>query len=1001
MKKLVIVFLFIFSLCFECFSQEISTKKNSQYETISWEKVEKTRKYEVNIERLNEKGKWVKEIKQTTKETSIDVSLVPGSYRVSITTFNILGKKTITEWTNFYILDEYTPYLFKDYFPKSSEWKVPVLYLNFKDQDSSEISGTRKFITAERGFDENTFFIKGKNIFTDDTRFYLTPSNKSLDGGKEYVPFYTGRKEVQLTVVRRDPAKNGVYVSYDKDKLFSGYYSLEARNGNSKDTYGIFVLADRPMSIIPEDFEQDARYKVNALSVEQNSEVRFTITGKGFSPNTRFSLVPTNTSGIPYPYAIDKNRLVIPVNLMDKSNVDDSGTVKIEFSCNSRDMRTGYYYIQADNGGNEVAKSLVLIKVPMIEDSEIQIKRIKTKVNKRTQKMELSLVGENLESAKSIMMVSEYLPDNDCNNFISLKNLSSIFKGSKFVTTINPEDIVFGDYVILIDTDDGVLYQYMNIDKHASVKKLNLNEERAAKKFLRPENGSEVIDYNNEVVDKVTFVNGETEIVIKRPSLFPYLRFSIALAGGSNSGEGDYRLGFDIFDNKWFSLNAGVKYNPYYKLSDYITKECLSAEISTKFIVPLKFLSPYIGVCAGYNLIDPLTNYNVFSNSVPVNNLQFKTGFFDQSDFYLVTQVGFHIIDFYDVKWNMEFHYFNNKNFQEGNDFRHNIINTVSIGVKFPLRKTTFTRNVVSKGVVILKAGEVFASDYKNISNVNFITFDTGVTEVNGFVNNKYLEEVSMSPTVEVIGPAAFKNCTNLSDVDLYIGEDGKLNTISAEAFAGDLDILSIYIPDSVRTIEKNAFSGWTSGQTIYLQWNKNDNTKRDLIGLDNTNAVIFYKDGIYNPGVYKNPYENYENWITYPGVKYSKASVYDKREYKNAIRVTGRIFDYDDVIKDSQNNILTQYAKKGASINFKVEGDGSEYTFLVRTSDGDIFKYDFKTKDEKISEISIPYSNLKPYKDTKNKKLNKNDIVFAQIVPSRSNTTEVTAYFFDFEVEK
>ena len=184
MKKLEAVFLLSFLLFFSLNAQEKSTK---QYETISWSTVEKSIKYEVNVEKLDDKNKWEKVYSKQTKKTSLEVLLEPGSYRVAITTFNILGKKIVSDWTSFYILNEDTPYLFNNYYEQNSEWKVPVLFLNFKEENSEAAEKLRGVIKSEKGFAENSFFVKGKNIFSQNTSFSLVPSDSPLNGGKNYI----------------------------------------------------------------------------------------------------------------------------------------------------------------------------------------------------------------------------------------------------------------------------------------------------------------------------------------------------------------------------------------------------------------------------------------------------------------------------------------------------------------------------------------------------------------------------------------------------------------------------------------------------------------------------------------------------------------------------------------------------------------------------------------------------------------------------------------------
>ena len=90
MKKLVAVFLVLISLGLSLAAQTTGVTSSSgsseagQVETFSWKEVPKARKYGVDIERLNEKGKWVKFYSKEIRKTSIEVELPPASTQVVV-----------------------------------------------------------------------------------------------------------------------------------------------------------------------------------------------------------------------------------------------------------------------------------------------------------------------------------------------------------------------------------------------------------------------------------------------------------------------------------------------------------------------------------------------------------------------------------------------------------------------------------------------------------------------------------------------------------------------------------------------------------------------------------------------------------------------------------------------------------------------------------------------------------------------------------------------------
>ena len=777
MKRFLVVFALLFVFLFPLVSQ---AEASMQYETITWEAVEKTRKYEINIERLNEKGKWLKHFTKQTKNTTLEVLLEPGNYRVSITTFNVLGKKTVSDWTNFYILNENTPYLFSNYYEDSNEWKVPVLYVDYKGIDASTLSGSKYFITAESGYSENTFFIKGKNIFSPNTSFYLVPSDSPLDGGKDYVPFYTGRKEVPLKILQRDTKKSGVYVSYDPAMLFSGYYSLEARNGAEKSSYGILVFADRPLEMNLEGFEHDNRYKVNALNIDGEREVELSVMGKGFTSATKFSLVPTDTGGIEYPYASKLKRNVVPINLKNKTVVNSAGLMKLDFVCNTNELKTGYYYLQADNGKNEIVKAIFLAKITTDSISDMEINKISSRFNKSTKNVDITVTGKNLNKNATLSLLSAYSAETDGNNDIQISNARTQALGTKITASVPSEELSFGNHALVFENNNGSTVAYLNIDKHYKSHMVKMDEEKAEELFLRPEEGNiAAIDFNSQIQEKVSFENDKVVVKPKMPYLFPYSRLNIGIDFDNYNWENksiDLDFEVDLMNFRWFFVDAGVKFNP--NIIVWYPNSELGIELFARFAIPIENFSPYFGVGAGYNLVDPFTGFNPINlptYALEKTSLE-KDGFLNASDLYFIGQVGVILFQFFDFRYSLELHYQLNEKYDPYFEDKF------SVGARMPIRRTYYSRSVVSQGVTITKGGTVDAGDYKNLEKVTKITFDEGITEIDGFENYEKIEKINIPSTVRTLGPSAFKNCKNLESVTFNVSS--KLDTIGEEAFA-------------------------------------------------------------------------------------------------------------------------------------------------------------------------------------------------------------------------
>jgi len=999
MKKLAALFFILFALTFSFFSQTGETEKNLQpnahYETIKWDSVAKSRKYQVDIEKVDDKGKWKKVFSKQTKDTSLEVLLEPGSYRVSISTFNILGKKTASEWTEFQVLNEKIPYLFNNYYKKDPNWNVPVLYIDFKNNDLSKLDGYENFIKAEQGFSENSFFIKGKNIFSPSTTFSLIPSNSALDEGKPYTPIFDERKTVPLTILQRDTKKGGVYVSYEPDSLFTGYYKLEAKNASNTSSYGIFVFADRKLNISPEGFEQDLRYKVNSFYIPSSGNVKLSLVGVGITSMSRFTLIPSYDDGINYPLAEIGPRGSVELSVEATSVVSAAGFVQVDFLCDSQKLTPGYYYINVENEDNDSAKVLVLAKIRTDQDNGIEINKVKTKFNKRTKKIDFTIIGKNFDKDAELSILSEFSNKTASNNRVDLSNIN--YSATKLTASVPAEDVVFGNYALLIKNKKGFSSFYFYIDKHFRSNSISLSPEKAEALFLRPESELSTIDFNSNIKEKIDFFENKVRVIQKVPPLFPYFRFTFDLNMADLSSIA-FKFEFDIINVNWFYLDLGVKYNPSYDAESEGSNE-LGAELFARITYPGYMLCPFIGLGVGYNLVDPQCGFNLINlpSGFESTSTIASNGFLGSSDLYFMGQAGFILMQFFDIRYTFEMHYFLNDN----QDYQ--IKNMLSIGTRIPLRRASYVRQVLSRGASITKAGGVYAYDYDNLSDVDEIKFDRGVTEINGFENNKKLESVTVSNTVTSLGAKAFKDCSNLSEV--VFEEDSSLKVISSQAFANDKLIKLIRIPESVTKIEEFAFENWTNGQTIYLGWPRNSDVKRDLSGLENTNALIIYEDNqVYNPLSYQTVFNNPENWKNVVlGINndYSNVFVYKDNSYHSSIKVNGIIrTDKEDFIYRNSPALIVNTVKFAKKIKFSVLGDGNKYMLCVVTRDGGCFAKEFKTKSEDVKHISISMNSLKRMDSSKVRKLDKQQIVFVQIVPVVEINRSCLAYFYDFEVQ-
>ncbi len=112
--------------------------------------------------------------------------------------------------------------------------------------------------------------------------------------------------------------------------------------------------------------------------------------------------------------------------------------------------------------------------------------------------------------------------------------------------------------------------------------------------------------------------------------------------------------------------------------------------------------------------------------------------------------------------------------------------------------------------------GSVLCS-YKGImplSEADFVIKDgtKGVAEY-AFKDNGIIGSLTIPASVEIIGSYAFKNCSNLTE--LNIAEGSKLRLVREYSF-GDCGLVNLTLPESLEIIEKSAFA-WTALESVYI----------------------------------------------------------------------------------------------------------------------------------------------------------------------------------------
>ena len=985
MKKTFLCVLLLFSLFAALAAQSsdsyesdsVNEDINEQYETFSWSPVPKAKQYGVTIEKWDEAQEiWTdfKEVK--TNEATLEVLFTPGLYRVSICVYNFIGRKSApSDWVQFKILEENVPYLNDKLLTKNEYWKVPVLKLNNSGTQTLDSDDALDFITPEKDFGQNTMLVKGRNIFSPKTEFYLIPKE---EGGEQAFVNWSddNRKEQKLNILYRNSKEYSVVVSYDPSILKPGYYSLEVRNqGSYIDDIDILVVDNSSFQIFPDKgFEIDSHYTVNSILVN-SSTCEVSIDGKGLNSSMEFYLEPT-TGPYAYPFESQMPRSLTALQVEGADKKGDS-TAEVTLLCNTSELRTGYYNLVAKDWDGTTSKFLCLIKNPFATDYTKSIKKLKSKFNKKTEYVDFSIQDSRFSEHKKYTLVSEYNPDIDSNNKVPLE-LSN--DGKKLVTRLSPSQLTFGKYALMIEDEYSSDVVYCTIDNTLKISTTKLSDEAIEKAFFRtPKNDTE-ITLDADDTGSIQFFDSKIEMTKRMPPLFSNVRFDLSLIE-NNAIEMDMEI--DLLHFKFASLSLGYDNATIQGTTTHSMFSVLRFELDNRFF------APYLGAGIGMHLVPPDAGIASFDDVLGM--------FKDKEQLYGTAQLGVKLFTILDVRYNLIY----NNMFGVSPYFTE----TFSFGTTFPIRSYKFKRKVVTQAAQISKPGVMNVTNFLEAdSKVDSVTILQS-SSVGGFEGFANLEVVNIDTTVQTIDENAFRNCENLYSVSFEerFDREGKTLTIKSNAFANDNMIDTIYLPYRTSVVQSGAFANWTNGQNIILCWNEDDTTQRDLSGLKNCSATVHYENGELFNSSFKTPLDDERNWVPLNGLEIENVSVLKDDKYTLGMRLNGLGYKWyrtelDTWINQESPAVVTDFLKSGDTLSFMVQGDGNKYDVIFTTQDGGYFYYRFNTEADELIKVEIPYKKLKKYDFSSQKKLDVNNIKMFCIMPMCKGEWNVVS-FFDFEV--
>ncbi|MCQ2597709.1 MAG: leucine-rich repeat domain-containing protein [Treponema sp.] len=914
---------------------EISTRYQF-IQQFKWMPSAKAAQYEVVIESF-EDGKWVPEIESVkTKKTSIQLSLYPGQKRIQIISLNKLGRRgKKTEWAEFLVLDETQPYLYADYLKKSRQWDSPLLQVTRGEGDVVEEN-----VESEKGDPENSFFLKGKNIFLTETKFYMEPVDESSSGGRLFEAFNKRRKTVPLKLVRNDFEREGVVVAYNSEDLYSGYYQIVAENpGNQKAYLDILVLADRPPEFDEKQFDYFPNYEVRILDVSKikDNEGILYVKGAGFTGDTRFTLAPS-TSGIPYPFSSSKERAKLDLYASSINPLNESGDMELAFKVNPENVPPGYYYLNAENS---MGKSTVFLLVRDIE-REAGVPKIDSIATQKSDKEKISLLlkGENLTSECVFTLVSPMSEYTGLSTRVPMIISESNKNGKKIVIEGSKSAVEPGVYALMAESPENSVVKYIEFGKKDKAKKTQLSLAEETNIFIRPEGFVPREDGEEEIlsdVKELEYIPYEFTALKKYRVFLPYVEFDY------NYGPNYFAMGLEAPDSTMSAginfelLNLNVLHWGFAGSYDW-QQQIANAETYLRLSTAGINFRPYMSFGAGANLFGL--------------DLESPLGI------YAFTNVGLCLGNFLDVRYTLHFsgidrlaglEYSTYGNPLTGNYF----YDDVTVGVRIPLGKFKYKLKPVNQQLTITKKGVVSGDEYKLRKDIKRIVFADGITEIKNFNDNYMLTSVSIPDSVRVIGKDAFKNCINLKEVILPDG----VEEIQEGAFEGCRGMQKIVLPTSIRKISAQAFTDWKDYQFVVYSWTKDDTTFRDLGGLYGKPNFTTIYDARRTP---------FEQLGIFGAFQQKNAKAYTSSKWQKIDGIEYAVTEFNSTITSSTNDIgagfstgdpkVFDYLMNGDGITFKYIGDGHIYSIVFISSDQKTrFYYKFTAK-EGINTLTVPY---------------------------------------------
>jgi len=455
------------------FAQDTPLK---QYQTFSWQPVYNARKYEVTVQPQIKEGVWGKSIVETTVKSNLEMLLLPGTYRVSIATYNVLNKKSSTSpWVTFLILDDTEPFIYPSTFTTDIGTSV-----HRYDADVVEEAFRAGSTYTEAKPNSNVIYILGKNIFFPETTFILKPAEATANAG--IAPANPYRKEIPLTIIGRDREKETVIVSYDDNLLSTGYWILEVHNPKNK-TASIDVNVFAPKKIVLDSslFKTDAHYNKPTAVLTKQSNATFVVRGDFLYKDTQFSLVPDTQNQ----YLFGSTQPLVTVPLTQKKiSFDTNGrTAEVELSYESALVADGFYLLTAQNKYAPAAEQQILITVDAEANNAAPVvEKIKSKYDKAKGTLTITATGKRFNKTATALIISQSPIGTKGSQRMALTTTKANKRSAVF--TADASALSPGTYALLVEVNKMTAVTYISIDEAHNVTILDQADAQLKESFF-------------------------------------------------------------------------------------------------------------------------------------------------------------------------------------------------------------------------------------------------------------------------------------------------------------------------------------------------------------------------------------------------------------------------------------------------------------------------------------------------------------------------------------